>query len=490
MSIRPRRVKRGRTRTRPVPGAARRCARGRRALRPRPAPPRRGRPGPAPPVGRHPGGALEEVEHRQAGGEARGAPGGQHVVGAGDVVAERFRAEAAEEDGAGVAHAGRTRVRDRAACSSRCSGARRLTSATASSQSRTTITAPCASQLAPAMAARGRVGSSAATAAATASAKAALVGDQDRLGGLVVLGLGQQIDRDLARIVGGVGQDHDLRRAGDRSRCRPGRTPGAWPRRHRRCRGRRCGRPGRWWRCRRPAPPPPARRRRGRSRPPRRAARRPAPAGSARRPASARTWRCAPRRRRAPGWRSSAPRTGRPPCRRARTARRRRARVQRIPSVSPAASVMRRSARHLGAVERLDPRRRQIERGGQLGRDGGDGGVDLGGADPQPRRHRGAAGRSARCSRAAPRRRGRARRRGSRPPPSSTLLRRFPRRRRAGRRRRRRSPAVSRCMSRPLRRGHVMRPWPAQRRAEAGDPGADRLRPRLQRGAVDDQPRR
>ena len=65
------------------------------------------------------------------------------------------------------------------------------------------------------MAARGSVGSSAATASATASANAGVVGDQDRLRRLVVLGLGQQIDRHAARIVGRVGEHHHLRRAGD-----------------------------------------------------------------------------------------------------------------------------------------------------------------------------------------------------------------------------------------------------------------------------------
>ena len=34
---------------------------------------------------------------------------------------------------------------------------------------------------------------------------------------------------------------------------------------------------------------------------------------------------------------------------------------------------------HLGAVERLDAGGGEVQRGGQLGRDGGDGGVDLGG---------------------------------------------------------------------------------------------------------------
>jgi hypothetical protein len=42
-----------------------------------------------------------------------------------------------------------------------------------------------------------------------------VVGDEDRLGELVVLGLGEEIDRDQAGIVGGIGEDDDLGGAGD-----------------------------------------------------------------------------------------------------------------------------------------------------------------------------------------------------------------------------------------------------------------------------------
>ena len=49
-------------------------------------------------------GALEEVVDRQARREARRAAGGQHVVGAGHIVADGLRGVAAEEDRAGVAH--------------------------------------------------------------------------------------------------------------------------------------------------------------------------------------------------------------------------------------------------------------------------------------------------------------------------------------------------------------------------------------------------
>src|SRR5215468_5618385 len=49
----------------------------------------------------HERGALQEVEDAETGGEARAAAGRQHVVGAGNVVADRFRRVAAEKDGAG-----------------------------------------------------------------------------------------------------------------------------------------------------------------------------------------------------------------------------------------------------------------------------------------------------------------------------------------------------------------------------------------------------
>ena len=82
-------------------------------------------------------------------------------------------------------------------------------------QSRTRMTAPCAAQLAPAIAERASVGSSAVTAATTASANRRIIGDQDRLRRFVVLRLGQQIDRDATRVVVAGGDHHDLRRAGD-----------------------------------------------------------------------------------------------------------------------------------------------------------------------------------------------------------------------------------------------------------------------------------
>ena len=45
--------------------------------------------------------------------------------------------------------------------------------------------------------------------------EACIVSDQDGLGGFVVFRLGEQVYRDAARIVGGIGQDDDFGRTGD-----------------------------------------------------------------------------------------------------------------------------------------------------------------------------------------------------------------------------------------------------------------------------------
>ena len=50
-------------------------------------------------------GALHEVEHAEPGREAGRARGRQHVVGAADIIADRFGRMGAEEDRAGVADA-------------------------------------------------------------------------------------------------------------------------------------------------------------------------------------------------------------------------------------------------------------------------------------------------------------------------------------------------------------------------------------------------
>ena len=149
----------------------------------------------------------------------------------------------------------------------------------------TRMIAPWSRQLAPAMAARGRVGSSALDGARRPRRRRpASSVIRMALRGLVVLGLGQQVDRDAARVLRGVGEHHDLGRAGDAVDADPAEhlalglgdigVAGPDDAVHRRDA----------WRCPRPAPRPPARRRPGRSPPPRPAAPRPARAGSARRP--------------------------------------------------------------------------------------------------------------------------------------------------------------------------------------------------------------
>src|SRR5579875_54587 len=59
-------------------------------------------------IARNPGGALEKIEHRKARGKARTAPRRQHMVGAGHVIAHRFRGQGAEKDGSGMADAAKT----------------------------------------------------------------------------------------------------------------------------------------------------------------------------------------------------------------------------------------------------------------------------------------------------------------------------------------------------------------------------------------------
>ena len=51
------------------------------------------------------GGAFHEVEHPESGGETRAAGGRQNVVGAGDVIADRFGGMAPQENSPGMANA-------------------------------------------------------------------------------------------------------------------------------------------------------------------------------------------------------------------------------------------------------------------------------------------------------------------------------------------------------------------------------------------------
>ena len=227
-----------------------------------------------------PGGALQEVEDREAGGEAGGAAGRQHVVRPGDIVAHRLRAEAAEEGRAGMADLAERPRRGSGSMICRCSGASRLVSATAS--------VPVAHQDDRAVPPPALAGDGAAREGGAArprprrrpaSAKPASSVIRIACAALVVLGLGQQVDRDMARVVRGIGQDHHLGGAGDAVDADPAEDlalglgdigiAGADDAVDR----------GDAWRCPRPAPPRPGRRRCGRSRSPRRGARRRGPAG-------------------------------------------------------------------------------------------------------------------------------------------------------------------------------------------------------------------
>ena len=150
-----------------------------------------------------------------------------------------------------------------------------------------------------------------------------------------------------------------------------------------------------------------------------------------------------------------------------------------MPRVRPAASVVRRSAGQLQAVKCLDPRRGEVQRRHQLGRNAGDRRIDLGRGDAQPIGGRASADRSARCSRS------------SAASPSRADI---------GNDRRHRLIDAFRGLARLVEQGGergleagIGRGEPdhvPERGAEAGDPGADRLGLRLQRGAVDDQPAR
>ena len=51
-------------------------------------------------------GPLHKVQHGKPAGKARAAPGGQNVIGSGDIIANRFRRMAAKEGAACVADVG------------------------------------------------------------------------------------------------------------------------------------------------------------------------------------------------------------------------------------------------------------------------------------------------------------------------------------------------------------------------------------------------
>ena len=152
----------------------------------------------------------------EPGGEARRARGRQHVVRAADIVADRLGRVRRRERSR--RHCGSRPARRSASALSisRCSGAMASTSGTASSSSPTRMMAPKSRQEAPAIAARGSdLQLRRRRPARPRRASAAIVGDQDRLGAGVVLGLRQEIGGDPVGIAGPVGEDQHLRRPGD-----------------------------------------------------------------------------------------------------------------------------------------------------------------------------------------------------------------------------------------------------------------------------------
>ena len=178
------------------------------------------------------------------GGEARAARRRQHVVGAGDVIADRLGRIAAEEDGAGIADLAPPALRRRRARARDAPARCRSTSGTASSavahQDDRAVASPA---LARDRARAAGVASCALDRRRDRVGEAGIVGDEDRLRRRVVLGLRQQIGGDPGGIV-----VRDRRRPGSPTgrrscRCRPCRRRGAWRRRHRRCRARRSCRP-------------------------------------------------------------------------------------------------------------------------------------------------------------------------------------------------------------------------------------------------------
>ena len=158
--------------------------------------------------------ALEEIEDAEAGGEPCAAPRRQHVIGAGDIIADRFRGEPSEENGSGVADppgepVGIVEGQFQMLGGEPVDQRRRLVEAVDDDDA--TVGLPAFPGY---FAARQRL-QVIFHRFADGVGEPGVVGDQDRLGGGVVLGLGEQVDGDPRRIVGGVGDDQHLRRPGN-----------------------------------------------------------------------------------------------------------------------------------------------------------------------------------------------------------------------------------------------------------------------------------
>ena len=172
----------------------------------------------------HPAPEVADVE---AGGEARGALGGQRVVRTRDVVAERGAGSAADEQAAGAADPRRERF-GRRARELQVLGGQRLDEGQRGPQ------ALGEHLLARVEGVEDRL----------------VVADRDGQRALAVLGLGLQVERQRLD-VGALRWRSRSGRTGRRSRrCRRRRRPAAWPPGPRGCRGRRSRRPAAPTRCR------------------------------------------------------------------------------------------------------------------------------------------------------------------------------------------------------------------------------------------------
>ena len=195
-------------------------------------------------------GPLQEVVDGQARGEAGAAVGRQHVVRAADVVADHLGRMGAEEDRAGMADA----LGQRAAAS-RDQQLDVLGRQAIDQRGRVVQVRHHhdRAEVAPAGARDGlarQLGELALDRRGDRIGERGVIGDQDGLRELVVLGLAEQVGGDPGRVLRADRRPRRSRTGRRSGRCRPGRTPGAWLRRHKRCPARRSCRPRRWSRCR------------------------------------------------------------------------------------------------------------------------------------------------------------------------------------------------------------------------------------------------
>ena len=163
---------------------------------------------------------LAEVSTRSALGEPRAAVGRQHVVHAGDVVAERGRRPRTEEHRARVADAAGRSVSGSAVSSSRCSGAIAFTAVDRGDRVVDQHDAAPRRERRRDLVATVRVGDEPLERVVGRVGHVGVPGDQDRGAAGTVLGLGEEVGGDELGGDRAVGDDHDLRRARRTTRCR------------------------------------------------------------------------------------------------------------------------------------------------------------------------------------------------------------------------------------------------------------------------------